>query len=116
MSPNQADVGPEPVHDLFRLRVPLKRFGFQDGLCKRKIVVIHTEKDINKRAIESHSDHGEEAKRRAAMLTGVGRSSRLVVTPLVILQARAIFEALRQTTPEPFFLRSQLQDFRFRTG
>jgi zinc transport system substrate-binding protein len=65
------------------------------------IVVIHTEKDIKKRAIEAHSDHGHESK------TGGGHSEEetddphlWLSPPLVMLQSRAIFEALAAADPK----------------
>ena len=68
--------------------------------ANEKIVVIHTEKDINKRAIENHSDHGEGGKPPGGHAHGeLGDPHVWLSPPLVILQARAIFEALAANDP-----------------
>jgi zinc transport system substrate-binding protein len=64
-----------------------------------KIVVIHTEKDIKKRAIESHSDHVETAKTGAHAHEGPDDPHVWLSPPLVMLQARSIFEALAAEDP-----------------
>jgi zinc transport system substrate-binding protein len=58
-----------------------------------KIVVIRTEKDIKKRAIEAHSHGGGPHEE-------TGDPHIWLSPPLVILQARTIFEALAATDPQ----------------
>ncbi len=57
------------------------------------IVVIHTEKDIKKRAIEAHSDHGHSDE-------DTDDPHLWLSPPLVMLQSRAIFEALAAADPQ----------------
>jgi zinc transport system substrate-binding protein len=79
-----------------------------------KILVIHTEKEIRKRAIEAHSHPGEDAKHAGAAVPtsrdqqhqehvrdneGAGDPHIWLSPPLVILQGREIFEALAATDP-----------------
>ncbi len=66
-----------------------------------KILVIHTEKDIRKRAIESHSHHGEGAEPAGGLPHEEIDDPHIWLSPpLVILQARAIFEALAANDPQ----------------
>jgi len=68
--------------------------------ANEKIVVIHTEKDIKKRAIENHSDLGEGAKTPGGHAhEGLDDPHIWLSPPLVMLQARAIFEALAANDP-----------------
>lgn len=67
-----------------------------------KILVIHTEKGIRKRAIETHSHPGEEAKPHQENVSRHeegGDPHIWLSPPLVILQGREIFEALAATDP-----------------
>ena len=65
-----------------------------------KIAVIHTEKDIKKRAIESHSDHGDGPRPPGGHAhEGLEDPHIWLSPPLVILQSRAIFEALAENDP-----------------
>ena len=66
-----------------------------------KILVIHTEKDIKKRAIEAHSHPGEGVKPQSGSSHGeTGDPHVWLSPPLVILQARTIFEALASSDPQ----------------
>lgn len=66
-----------------------------------KILVIHTEKDIKKRALEAHSHPGESVKPQSGgSHEEPGDPHIWLSPPLVILQARAIFEALAATDPQ----------------
>jgi zinc transport system substrate-binding protein len=66
-----------------------------------KILVIHTEKDIKKREIEAHSHPGESVKPQSGgSHEEPGDPHIWLSPPLVILQARAIFEALAATDPQ----------------
>lgn len=68
-----------------------------------KMRIIHTEKDIEKRRIEGHS-HGGPAKAsgesHAHEETEVDDPHVWLSPPLVMLQARAIFEALTEADPQ----------------
>jgi len=66
-----------------------------------KIQVIHTEKDIKKRAIEAHSHPGEDAGPHSGdSHEEQGDPHIWLSPPLVMLQARTIFEALAATDPQ----------------
>jgi zinc transport system substrate-binding protein len=66
-----------------------------------KILVIHTEKDIKKRAIEAHSHPGDGARPHSGgSHEEPGDPHIWLSPPLVILQARTIFEALAATDPQ----------------
>jgi zinc transport system substrate-binding protein len=66
-----------------------------------KIVVIHTEKDIAKRAIEAHSHHDEGVRPEGAGHEEEIEDPHLWLSPpLVVSQARAIFEALAANDPQ----------------
>ncbi|SPF34556.1 Periplasmic solute binding protein [Syntrophobacter sp. SbD1] len=69
-----------------------------------KIVMVHTEKDIKKRAMEAHSHPGESAHHTHE---GTGSDEEpggdphiWLSPPLVSMQARAIFEALAAADPQ----------------
>ncbi len=66
------------------------------------ILVIHTEKDIKKRAIEAHSHPGEGVKPHSGHCHEEhGDDPHIWLSPpLAVLQARAIFEALAETDPQ----------------
>ncbi|HYA41306.1 MAG TPA: zinc ABC transporter substrate-binding protein [Syntrophobacteraceae bacterium] len=67
-----------------------------------KIIVIHTEKDIKKRTLEAHAHLGEVLnpdRGRAGAHEEASDPHIWLSPPLVILQARAIFEALAATDP-----------------
>ena len=66
-----------------------------------KIVVVHTEKDIAKRAIEAHSHHGEGARPEGAGSQEETEDPHIWLSPpLGVLQARAIFDALAANDPQ----------------
>ncbi len=66
-----------------------------------KILVIHTEKDIKKRSLEAHAHPGEDAKPHSGgSHEEMGDPHIWLSPPLVILQARAIFEALAASDPQ----------------
>jgi zinc transport system substrate-binding protein len=65
-----------------------------------RISVIHTEKDIRKRIIEAHSDHGDESEHAGRHIhEGTDDPHIWLSPPLVMLQARAIFEAMAANDP-----------------
>jgi zinc transport system substrate-binding protein len=66
-----------------------------------KILVIHTEKDIKKRSLEAHWHPGEDTKPHSGSSHGeTGDPHIWLSPPLVILQARTIFEALASSDPQ----------------
>jgi len=67
-----------------------------------KILVIHTEKDIQKRRMEAHWDSGGSIKASGGRShEEQGNDPHIWLSPpLVILQARTIFEALAETDPQ----------------
>lgn len=98
-TPEQYEPKPRQMSALSRSRlyfacgVPFEKIWLSKMVSANPdIVVIHTEKDIKKRAIEAHSDHGHEAGGRSEEETD--DPHLWLSPPLVMLQARAIFEAL----------------------
>jgi zinc transport system substrate-binding protein len=106
-TPEQYEPKPKQMSALSRSRiyfacgVPFEKIWLPRMISSNtKIVVVHTDKNIEKRAIEAHSDPGEEAN------SGGGHSHEdmddphiWLSPPLVIVQARAIFEALVANDP-----------------
>jgi zinc transport system substrate-binding protein len=65
-----------------------------------KIQVIHTEKGIEKRAIEAHEHQHEGAEPGGHQHEGIDDPHIWLSPPLVMIQARAIFDALAASDPQ----------------
>ncbi len=65
-----------------------------------KILVIHTDKNIRKRTIEGHPGESEQPQTASARKECGNDPHTWLSPPLVILQARAIFEALASVDPK----------------